>query len=169
MMAWTRLLARLWADRRAAAASEMAMVAPMLIILMFGTFELGKYFLDEHVVVKAVRDGARYAGRRQFTDFSSCTTASAGAEQAIRDITRTGALGGTTPRLAYWTNQATITVSVTCDTSGTYGGIYNGLAIGAPVVTVSASVPYTSLFGVLGFDTTGLALNAKSESAVMGI
>ena len=40
------------------AAVEMALVAPLLLALLFGSVELGKYFLDQHVVVKAVRDGA---------------------------------------------------------------------------------------------------------------
>src|SRR3546814_13564998 len=62
-MLW-RSLAR---DRSGAAAAEMALVSPMLIILMFGSFELGNYFLDEHVVLKAVRDGARYAARQNCT------------------------------------------------------------------------------------------------------
>jgi len=35
------LLARLVTCSRAAAAAEMALVTPMLIILMFGSFELG--------------------------------------------------------------------------------------------------------------------------------
>jgi Flp pilus assembly protein TadG len=163
-----RFLARPWADDRGSAGPEMAMVLPILITLILGSFELGRYFLHEHTVVKAVRDGARYASRRKFTDYD-CASANAGAEQAIRDITRTGSIGGTQPRLVYWTSQSTITVSVACDTTGTYKGIYNGLAMGAPVVTVKASVPYTSLFGLLGFNTTGFKLNAKSESAVMGI
>lgn len=163
-----RFLSRFWTDRRGVAAAEMALVTPLLMILMFGSFELARYFLDEHVVVKAVRDGARFAGRLNFADFT-CATASAGAQQSIRDITRTGVLGGTTPRLSYWTSPATVTVSVACDTSGTYKGIYDGVAMGAPVVTVSATVPYVSLFGLVGFDTTGLALSASSESAVMGI
>ena len=35
-----------------AAAVEMALVAPLLLALLFGSVELGKYFLDQHVVVK---------------------------------------------------------------------------------------------------------------------
>ena len=62
MMKQRRLRALLASDD-AAAAAEMALVVPLLVILMFGSFELGRYFLDEHVVVKAVRDGARYASR----------------------------------------------------------------------------------------------------------
>jgi Flp pilus assembly protein TadG len=162
------LIARLWADSRAAAGAEMVLVIPILAALMFGCFELGRYFLDQHVVVKAVRDGARFAGRQSFTDMPCGGTSS--VEGTIKNIVRYGnATGSGGPRLNYWTNANTVTISVACDTSGTYSGIYNGMASGAAVVTVSASVPYTSLFGLLGFDTTGLTLNAKSESAVMGI
>ena len=35
--------------------------------LMFGAVELGNYFLNEHSLVKAVRDGARYAARQDFS------------------------------------------------------------------------------------------------------
>ena len=33
----------LWRDRNGAAAAEMALVAPLLLILMFGSFEVGKF------------------------------------------------------------------------------------------------------------------------------
>ena len=160
-------IARLWADRRGAAGAEMVFVVPILAALMFGSFELGRYFLDQHVVVKAVRDGARFAARQKFTNMPCGGTSS--VESTIKNIVRFGnASGSGGPRLDYWTNSNTITVSVAC-TTGTYSGIYNGLAAGAPVVRVSARVPYTSLFGTLGFNTTGITLNAKSEAAVMGI
>jgi hypothetical protein len=35
-------------------------------------------------------------------------------------------------------------------------------------VIVTATVPYTSLFSLLGFNTTGLQLRASSEVPVMG-
>src|SRR3546814_8876490 len=79
-MLW-RSLAR---DRSGAAAAEMALVSPMLIILMFGSFELGNYFLDEHVVLKAVRDGARYAARQNFTTMPCSGTPTADA--AIKNL-----------------------------------------------------------------------------------
>src|SRR3546814_9752890 len=83
-MLW-RSLAR---DRSGAAAAEMALVSPMLIILMFGSFELGNYFLDEHVVLKAVRDGARYAARQNFTTMPCSGTPTADA--AIKNLVRYG-------------------------------------------------------------------------------
>ena len=53
-------------DSRGVAAAEMALVTPLLAMIMFGAVELGKYFWDEHLVVKAVRDGARFASRQNF-------------------------------------------------------------------------------------------------------
>ena len=156
-------------DRGAAAAAEMALVTPLLLILMFGAMELGRYFLDEHVVAKAVRDGARYAARRSFTDYAGCGV-SGDVLDKTRNITRTGqVVTGGTARLPYWTSPATITVSVICDTSPTYSGIYKGSTIGAPVVTVVAAVPYTPLFNAIGFNVSGLSLNSRSQSAVTGI
>jgi hypothetical protein len=60
------------------------------------------------------------------------------------------------------------TVTLTCDTSGTHTGIYSVYPFpdGVPVITVSAAVPYESLFGVIGLGSLSLTLNATSQSAV---
>lgn len=165
------------ASEGGSAAVEMALVTPLLLTLMFGSFEMGNYFLDNHVVAKAVRDGARYASRRSFTEYT-CSTVTSDVVDKTRNLIRTGQLTGGTARLPGWTDPATITVSVACNTTGNNGsafsGIYNGVATGAPVVTVSASVPYHSLFGVIGFSSPSLSfnsitLNARSQAPVMGI
>ena len=156
-------------DESGTAAAEMALVTPLLLILMFGGMELGKFFLDQHVVVKSVRDAARYAARQPFADYSGCAV-SGDVVTRTQNITRTGQVtAGGTARLSYWTNPASVTVTVACDTSGAYTGIYRGSANGAPVVRVTASVPYTPLLGSIGFSTTGLTLNARSEAAVAGV
>ena len=156
-------------DTKGAAAAEMALAAPLLIILMFGAMELGNFFLDQHVVVKSVRDAARYAAREPFPEDTGCSV-SGDVVTRTQNLTRTGQVtAGGTARLYYWTNPASVSVSVACDTSGDYEGIYRGSATGAPVVTVSASVPYTPLLGSIGFSTTGLTLNAQSEAAVAGV
>lgn len=162
---------RLLADRRGAAAAEMALVTPMLLILICGSFELGKYFLDEHVVSKAVRDGARYAARQSFTTMPCGGTPT--ADTQIKNLVRYGNTAGTgNPRLYYWANNSTITVTVDCPTSGAAyetGGVYNGLTGGAHRVTVAATVPYSGLFAGIGVNTTSLNLIAQSQAAVMGI
>ena len=156
-------------DRSAAAAAEMALVTPLLLTLLLGAVELGKYFLDVHVVSKAVRDGARYAARQTFTDYPACSP-SATLIANTRNLTRTGQVAsGGSARLDYWTDGiSTVNVSSTC-TTGTYSGIYSDLAMGAPVVEVSATVDYVPLVAAFGFDATGLKINAQSQSPVTGI
>ena len=165
---------RLAADRAGSAAAEMALTLPLLLILMFGSFEMGYYFLSEHVVQKSVRDAARYASRLPMTSYPACTpTAAALAE--IQRVAKAGDPDGDSDgdgtqdkRLEGWTADTMTTVTVTCDTSGTYTGIYTEYAQGVPVVTVTAQVPYNSLFGTLGIGDPSLMLNARSQSAVFG-
>lgn len=175
-----RNLRSLWANRDATAAVEMALVLPLLMVLMFGSFETGRYFLDEHVVVKAVRDGARYASRQGFSNYTCPgATASTTAVDRTRNIVRFGKVTPVDtdlPRLPYWQalsdGQPSVQVIVTCPTSldGTeaHGGLYAGQA-NVPVVRVLAVVEYQSLFGMLGFGGGILNVTAESQAAVMGI
>lgn len=168
-----RLLTQLVEDRSAAAAVEMALVAPMLIFLMFGSVDVGNYFLSEHVVDKAVRDASRYAARLPFTDFD-CSSNSMTDPSTVQKLARTGDPAGTIARLPGWTADNMTTVTVNCDTDTTHsyvnGGIYTDFPNGgeAPTVTVSATVPYNSLFGVIGLGSLTLNLNAQSQAAVIG-
>ena len=153
-----------------AAAAEMALVVPLLVTIMFGTFEAGNFFWSQHIVTNAVRDGARYAGRRPLTDYPGCSP-NASVVNDTRNVTRTGQITGGTPRIANWTNATTVSVlprTGGCNASFS-GGIYTNNLGGAPVVIVTATVPYNGrLFGVLGFDTTGLSLQASAQASVMG-
>jgi Flp pilus assembly protein TadG len=160
----------IFASQSGAAAMEMALVAPILLTLMFGALELGNYFLSEHVVVKAVRDGARYASRRAITEYSCPSTVSNDVITKTRNLTRTGVVTGGTARLVNWTEATTITVSLSCTAiaGGNYSGIYNGMT-SLPHVRVLAVVPYTSLFQMLGFTSSSLSLRADSEATVMGL
>ena len=165
-----RLFTRFLRDDRASVATEMALSLPILVGLMFGSLELGSYFWAEHKVIKAVRDGARYAARQPYADFTPCNAPSSGLIDRVRNVTRTGQIAsGGTARLGYWTDPATITVSAACQATGTYAGIYNTSPIGVPVVTVRASVPFESMFGTLGIANLGLTLNAESEATVYGL
>lgn len=162
-----RGLGSIISDRSGVAAAEMALVTPLLVTLMFGTFELGKYFLDSHVVSKGVRDGARFAARQPFLEMPCGGTATDEAD--IRDIVRTGTTtDGAPPRLGYWTNPATITVTITCDSTAAYttSGIYTTASGGARRVTVTAAVPYVTLFG---FPFGAVNVHGRSDAGVMGI
>ncbi len=167
-----RVISALARDRRGAAAVEMAMVVPLLIVIMFGTFELGNYFYNNHIVIKGVRDGARYASRAAFTDYTCPATVEPGVVSATRNVTRTGQVAaGGTPRLHYWTNAATVDVTLECtDNAGaTYAGVYEGHAK-VPVVHVRATVPYVPLVGSIGLkNVSSLQIVSESEVPVMGI
>jgi Flp pilus assembly protein TadG len=174
-------------DQSASAAVEMALVTPLLLAILFGAAEMGNFFMTEHVVEKAVRDGARYAARLPLASAYDCPTtvfADPNATNNIINVTETGAVSGSGfARLpaSYWNRTCgadtqTITVNVTCvhkddiDTENTGNtGIYTGLNGDIPVVTVSARVKYLSVLGTLGFNTTNLCLNAESKAALQGL
>src|SRR5690348_13218463 len=172
----------------ASAAVEMALVTPILLALLFGSVEMGNFFMSEHAVEKQVRDGARYAARLPLAAAYSCPDnvfADPNATNNIINVTKTGAVSGSGfPRWdpSFWgrtcTGDAqTVTVTFSCvhkddiDTEGSGNtGIYTGLnGTDIPVVTVSARVKYPSALGALGFKATNLCLNAESKAALQGL
>ena len=161
-------------NSKGAAAAEMALVAPLLLVILFGSVELGNYFYNNHIVIKGVRDGARYASRRGFAEYAcpAATISNAnGVIDATKNVTRTGqTANGGTPRLWTWDNASMVTVSLDCTDNSTadYSGIYEGKA-DVPVVRVEAVVPYGSLFSTIGFNATALQITAEFEVPVMGI
>lgn len=168
MMRWD--LSDLIGCRSGAAAAEMALILPMLIAIMFGGFEGGAYLWTEHKVVKAVRDGARFAARQSFSVFDCSGITDTTVLAQVQNLTRTGQTSGGTAKIAGWTNDQ-VSVTATCQTGESYSdqGVYATEDSGAIHVTVSATVPYPSLFGTLGFDTTGATVTASANAAVMGI
>jgi Flp pilus assembly protein TadG len=166
------MLRNLLKENSGSAAVEMALVLPILITLLFGSFELGNYFLDNHIFTKAVRDGARFASRQSFTSFTCPSTIDSATTNSIRHVTRTGQVSGGNARLANWSDDTSVTVSLRCDTSGTYSGIYKFNSTGTPivpVVKVSAEVSYLPLLSAAGFGTGNLKLIASAEIPVIGI
>lgn len=163
---------------RASAATEMALVLPLLITLMFGGLEASSYLWNQHKVVKAVRDGARFAGRQAFGAFTcggSDLVDQNGVTNAtvlgrIKDVTRTGTVDGTgVPAVPGWTNAQVTVTSRACDAANTQTGIFADQTSGAYRIRVSATVPYRPLFSQLGFSTSTIGLSASSEAVVMGL
>ena len=163
---------------RGAAAAEMALVLPLLLVILFGSLELGNYFMNEHTLVKAVRDGARFAGRQSFTNYTSCSGSPGGTVVAdTRNIVMNGYLSGgsiVTPNI----QASDISVIASCKSTAngqTMSGIYAGRDVDgdtqndALIVTVSASVNYRPILAAFGFSGVGMSLNAASEAAVAGM
>ena len=164
---------RIRRENSGAAAAEMALVLPLLVTVLFGSFEIGHFFYSAHIANKGVRDGARFAARQNFT-LLGCgpSVADATTDTRIKNVTRTGEPQPIVdqPRISGWDN-GEVTVTMTCTTTGTFAtaGIYTNLVGGARKVEVSAAVPYPSLFRYIGINSSALTINARSEAAVMGI
>ena len=170
-------LRKLSRDDGGAAAAEMAMVLPFLLVLLFGSAELGNYFLDEHGLVKQVRDGARFASRLPLEANYTCpNTVDPAAETLIENVVKSGTVDDSQDGRfndGYWTRNCTgvaqpIEVTIRCVDKTDYSGIYSSLDGDIPIVKVSAAVGYRSVLGSLGLPTANLCLRAESESAVVG-
>lgn len=182
-----RVMRALVRDERGAASAELIFVTPMLIIMMFGSMELGNYFMLQHAVTKHVRDGARYASRLTLANPYSCSASPStvfqdpDAATKIVNVTKTGSVDGSAfarfPS-AFWVAcpaaqgqpaNSAVAVSIRCVNKGNYAGIYASMNGQIPVVSVTANVDYQSLFGTMGFDAGNFCMRATNEVAVAGL
>ena len=152
-------LARFAGDCRAAAAAEMALMLPLLMALLFGSLEAGHFFLREHQIVKAAREGARFAGRQPMDAFD-CAGQAVDEDAAARVATLIEETVAGNP---------TVEVDVAPCIEGSATGLYVDQANGAPIAIVSVTMEYPSLFASLGFATSSLTLHARAQAAVMGM
>lgn len=163
MMTWMKKsigrLRLLRLEESGTAAAEFAFVVPLYLIMFVAFAEGGRLLHDFHVVSKAVRDGARYAARLP----ADCTGFDDAASQLrVQRLTRTGTIdAAASPVLAYWTNDATVSVTVGCfdNSAGTYSGAYEGITQ-VPTMSVVSNVQFTFLFAGLVF--TGPSVNMSA-------
>ena len=136
---------------------------PVLILLSLGVGEFGRALQHHHVLNKSVRDSARYLSRVA----AVCPGGTIGAADlaVARNLALTGYPSGGSLLISYWTDPATIGVTIQCidNSSGAFRG---GAAI--PIVRVTATVPYADLgfIGVLGLPA--FTLTARHEQVVIG-
>jgi Flp pilus assembly protein TadG len=103
-------------NRRATAAVEFAIVAPVFLLLVFGMIEYGRMVMVQQIITNASREGARTAV------LDGATTAS--VETAVNNYLSSGSISG-----------ATVTVSPNPPSSAQYGD----------PVTVTVSVPFSQV------------------------
>ena len=163
MMGWAKSLRT---DQSGAAAAEMALILPLVLALLFTTFEGSYYMICEHRVVKGVRDAARYAARLDLSNYACPGATFSGNTATVQNLTRTGALSGGSATVPGWVN-SDVSVAVTC-TSG-QGGIYAATGGNAPKVRISTRLAYPSIMGTLGFTNATIYIGAEAQSPVIGI
>lgn len=59
---------RIFSERRGVAAVEMALVAPLFMLMVLGIIEFGRYLMVGQLVTNAAREGARMAISGYFTE-----------------------------------------------------------------------------------------------------
>ena len=144
-------------------AVEFALVLPLLALLFFGLFEMGRVYWTYHIVSGAVRDAARYGARLP----ADCNNLGAYPyNNVISTMARTGSPTGTTPLIAGWTADQ-VTVSVTCpantytsgSSTGTFSGRYEGFDK-IPRITVRGFPGFSSVLSGLipGFEVSSVSV-----------
>ena len=126
-------------DERGAAIIEFALVAPLLLALVWGIIETGRAFYTINSLASSVRDGARFGAANcplQTTGPGAGTPAIDVCRPAIRDMVRSAfqPIGDTLV-------DSDITVLVTGSGANTR-------------IFVDASYPYTPIVPVAGWDIT---------------
>jgi Flp pilus assembly protein TadG len=143
-MSW-RSSQRIGKDGSGAAGVEFALVLPLLVVLAFGSIEMGWMLWQHEVITKGVRDGVRYLTRVPVT----CTSAGLGGTFSATDqdtalnLVKTGTTSAANPILRAY-DSATFTIDVDCRDSASLG--LSGPTY-LPVVRMTAEVPFDDFTG----------------------
>jgi Flp pilus assembly protein TadG len=154
-------LARLRRARGGIAAVEFAIVLPLLVLMMFGTIEIGRILFDYQAASKSVRDATRYLTRIDAGLLGlACPGTINGAAAAVieaKNLAMRGTVDTTKPfLLGYWTDPNSVQVYVDCvpNDPATYQGFFTGVK-NIPNIEVRATVPLPLMNGwLIGQDDT---------------
>ena len=146
-----RGLSGLLRRRDGAAAVEFAMVLPVLLLILFGTIELGRLIHNYNVVAKGVRDASRYLARVPSTTSCAGLTWSPDSITAVtetKNMATRGQLGGNDANNVLFNfTPTTVTVTTDCiNNANGLAGIY-GTATTIKRAIVQASVPHSFILG----------------------
>lgn len=138
--------------QRGTATVEFALTAPLLVLLMLAIAEFGWAFNQYITLIKAVRDGSRYAASKALSASQGIIALTPELIDNTRELVVYGRPSGTSPRLPGWTTDQ---VSVT--------------AYGNDHIEVEASFDYapivTSIIPFIGTD--GLTVGFTMETATV--
>lgn len=148
-------------DRRGVAAVEFALLLPMLLVLLVGIAEVGRYLGQAEAVEKGLRAGAMFAARQTLTS----GVLSNAAETTIKNLVERGTLDTSGAYLAdgWGESGADLTITVTSTASGVTGLTVN-------VIELTAEVPYDEMLpGMLAFvGISSLSLTMSHEQVHVG-
>lgn len=144
------------AHQKGTATVEFALTAPLLIMLMVAVAELGWAFNQYITLIKAVRDGSRYAAANAIAGSQGVMDLNAEVIAQAQELVVYGRPNGTTPRLPGWqTGQVSV------------------VAYGDDHVQVSAAYDYSpivaSVLPFVGPDGAGLNFTMQTATVVRAL
>jgi Flp pilus assembly protein TadG len=147
-------------DRRGVAAVEFALLLPMLLVLLVGIAEVGRYLGQAEAVEKGLRAGAMFAARQALTSGNL----SGAAETTITNLVQRGTLDTSGSYLAggWGESGATLTITTTSTPSGA--------GMDVTVIELTATLPYDEMLpGMLAFvGISSLSLTMSHEQVHVG-
>jgi hypothetical protein len=148
-----------------AAAVEIAIVLPLLLLLGLGVVELGRTIWQYQIVTKGVRDGVRYLTRVPVT----CAGVGPGGTfsdadlEAAKNLVKSGTKTASTPILPKYAS-ADFEITVDCRDAAALG--LNGGAY-MPVVRMTVEFPFEERFADL-LGLSDLTFNITHEQVHVG-
>ena len=165
---------RLWRARGGVAAVELVLILPVLMLMLFGTIEVGRLLFDFHAASKTVRDATRYLTRIDAAALGlTCTGVNVAAAEVInaKNLALRGTIDTSKPYLlGYWTDANSVSVTANCidNSGGIYQGFYTGVTA-IPNITVSATVSMPLLNGWwLGLNNNTLTFTVSHKEVHFG-
>lgn len=142
--------------RRAVAAVEFAMFAPLLALVMVGVFDFGFYINQANNLDKSLRVGAMLAARSSLPLSDDTIT-------TVNNLVKTGTIDGTGDFVVPGWSESSSDLAVTTSTFSSGSTDYE-------VIRVVATVPYEPIFSnfmeSIGF--SAITMTAVHEQAYVG-
>ncbi len=155
-------LSHFWRARGGIASVELAMCLPLIVLMLFGTIEIGRMYFEYHAASKSVRDATRYltrvdAGLLGLVCPAGTIDNTTAEVIKAKNLALRGTIDTSRPYLlAYWTALSSVSVTASCIEKSTT--TLQGLFVTATwirSITVSATVPMPLMNGwLLGLGDT---------------
>lgn len=143
-------LRRFRLDQRGTVLIEMALVAPLMVLLSAGVFEFGRFIHDKFLMEAGLSDAARFAARCNSQLYTDAGLSAINCSAIAASIAVYGKVGGTiadTPRVDGWLASDVTVNASTCQNAIANDGtvLYLSTTSQVCIVTASTSFHYQDL------------------------
>jgi len=164
-----RHLDRFRRDSRGTALVEMALIAPLMLILSAGVFEFGNMIHQKLLMEAGLSDGARFAARCNSQLYTSAGLSINCADVATNIAVFGNAAGTGNARIVGWPKaNVTVTIGTSCHDSVVAGVTqYRSTTAQVCIVRAAGTLAYTGI-GMLSLVRIGpMTLNALHEERLI--